>query len=316
MSAGREDSPEQRELEELLRRVPREAVDPEARARARALFLAAGRAAEASQGEGPVRSGTVMDGASEQAFELWLARVLVPEGVQPEVRARARAAFLSGLAERGGARPPAPRRLRFFALALAAAGVLAVTFLLPEAPRWRVELLTPVAFEEEEFGLQDEGRLASSLERSGRIVTREAPTRLALSDALELELRAGTTVFVPVLPELDGGTPIVFELEAGECLLRTRAGWRGNPLFVRTPFGDVRATGTTFGVLVTPECMCVCVAEGTVEVDGGGRIERVEARTSLLVSRQGDPARTPFSSDPTSPERDHLEPLQAFEREP
>lgn len=318
MSGAPEPADEERELEELLRRLPPEPVDPAARARARAAFLAAGNPVEPSQAAGPARSGMVMDATSEQAFERWLSRVLVPEAAPPEARARARAAFLSGLAGRGGPRPVATRRLRVLALALAAAGVLAVTFLMPETPRWRVQLFAPVAFEAQDFRLEDEARLASELEASGRLVTGEAPTRLLLSDALELELRPATTLRVPALPELDGGTPVVFELEAGECLLRTRPGWRGNPLVVRTTFGDVRASGTTFGVLVTPECMCVCVAEGAVEVDGGASSERVQAGTSLLLARRGDPApvRTPFSDDPTSPERVHLDPLRAFHDEP
>lgn len=318
MNGGDELPPEEREVEELLRRLPGEPVDPAARARAREAFLAAGAAADASRAEGAARTPPAMDEASEQVFERWLARVLVPEGVPPEARSRARAAFLSGLATQGHPRPVAPRRLRLLALTLAAAGVLAVTFLLPETPRWRVQLFAPVAFDDAEFRLADEGRLATLLEGSGRLATGEAPTRLALSNALELELRPSTSLRVPVLPELDGGTPIVFELESGECLLRTRPGWRGNPLIVRTAFGDVRATGTVFGVLVQPECMCVCVAEGAVEVDTGGALERVGARSSLQVQRRADPAplRAPFSEDPASPEGAHQAPLRAFESEP
>jgi len=311
--------PDERELEELLRRLPVEPADPAARARARAAFLAAAEEGR-SRSEGLERTGRAMDVRSEQAFESWLKGLLEaePEPVRPEARARARTAFFSGLAQQVGPRPEFPRRLRLLALTLAAAGVLAVTFLLPEAPRWRVELLETVAFDEEEYGMQDEERLASELEASGWLVTRDVPTRLRLTDALEVELRPGTTLFVPPLPELDGGTPIVFELKSGECLLRTRAGWRGNPLLVHTDFGDVRATGTTFGVLVMPECMCVCVAEGSVEVHGGSSVERVEARTSLLFTRLADPApvRMAFTDDPTSPDWDHQAPLLALAQEP
>ena len=317
MSAADEIPPEEHELEQLLRRLPAEPVDPAARARARAAFLAGAATEGASRAGAPERTGRTMDATSEQAFERWLARALAPEPARAEARARARAVFLSslsGLPGVGGPRPVASRRRRVLALALAAAGVLAVTFLMPETPRWRVQLFSPVAFDDEEFRLVDEDRLATTLERSGRLVSREAPVRLALSDALELELRPGTTLLVPALPELDGGTPILFELEAGECLLRTRPGWRGNPLLVRTAFGDVRATGTAFGVLALPECVCVCVVEGAVEVDSGAAVERVEANSSLQLFRRGDPApqRAPFSTDPASPESAHQAPLQAF----
>jgi len=87
---------------------------------------------------------------------------------------------------------------------------------------------------------------------------------------------------------------------------------------VRTPYGDVRATGTVFGVLVEEGCMCVCVAEGAVQVEGSERSERVEARQLLQLTRRDDPAplRMAFTTDPASPERAHLAPLEAFESEP
>jgi ferric-dicitrate binding protein FerR (iron transport regulator) len=203
------------------------------------------------------------------------------------------------------------------ALFLAAAGILLVTFLLPETVQWRVELLGPVAYDEEEFPLPEEGRLARELERPGRLVTRGTPARLQLGDALELELRPGSELFLQGLPELDGGTPLVFELTRGEVFLRTRERWTGNPLFVRTPLGDVQALGTTFGVLVQEACMCVCVAEGVVEVAGGARRERVEALNSTQFSLAGsEPVRMPFPTEADDPAQAHTGPLVLFRDEP
>ena len=120
------------------------------------------------------------------------------------------------------------------------------------------------------------------------------------------------------LPELDGGTPVLFELARCEVFVRTRERWTGNPLVVRTAFGDVRDLGTTFGVLVTAECMCVCVADGMVEVDGGGVPERVEANHTALFSRQADPSpvREPFPTSPDDPGQKHVGPLVLFRDEP
>ncbi|MEQ1892188.1 MAG: FecR family protein [Planctomycetota bacterium] len=317
MSVGREPDPSERELEDLLARLPSEPVDAARRDAARAAFLAAA-GAQASRAEPPLRTREAMDASSEQAFALWLARVAPAEPARSERRARARAAFLSGLAASAPGPRPVSRRLRAVAVLLAVAGILLVTFLLPGTTAWRIELLGPVAFDDEEFRLIDEGRLASELQRPGRLQTRGTPARLVLSDALELELRADSELLVPGLPELDGGEPILFELVRGEVFVRTRERWRGNPLFVRTAFGDVRDLGTTFGVLVTADCMCVCVADGAVEVDGGGVPERVEANTSALFSRRSDPnpGRSAFPTLPDDAAHEHTGPLVLFRDEP
>lgn len=317
MSAEREAGPPERELEDLLARLPAEAVDPARRAAARAAFLAAAGAAP-SRADHPLRSQESMDPSSEQAFVEWLVRVAPAEPARLERRARARAAFLSGLAAHAPAPRAVPRRLRAVALLLAVAGILLVTFLLPRPPQWSVELLGPVAFDDEEFRLVDEGRLGSELARPGRLLTSGTAARLVLSDALELELRADSELLMPGLPELDGGTPILFELVRGEVFVRTRERWRGNPLLVRTAFGDVRDLGTTFGVLVAADCMCVCVAEGSVEVDGGGMPERVEANSSVQFTRRADPApgRMPFPTSPDDPGQKHVGPLVLFRDEP
>jgi hypothetical protein len=314
MSAAREPGPpDERELEELLARLAAEPVDPARREQARAAFLEAAGVAR-SRVRDPLRSPEIMDASSEQAFAAWLAHVAPAEPARAERRARARAAFFSGLAVLAPAPRPVPRRLRVVALLLAAAGILLVTFILPETPRWRVELFGPVAFEDEEFRLLDEGRLGSEIERPGRLVTRGTPARFLLGDALELELRADSELLLPGLPELDGGAPILFELLQGEVFVRTREHWRGNPLVVRTAFGDVRDLGTTFGVLVAAGCMCVCVAEGTVEIDG----EHVEAHSSAQFARRADPqpVRMPFPTSAEDPAEKHTGPLVLFRDEP
>lgn len=307
-------APEERELAEFLQRLPREPVDPLRREEARAAFLAAG----ASRASGAARrEPTMLSPHDEEAFARWLVRVAPPEPARAERRARARAAYLSGVAQTAP-EPRAPSwRRRWLGLALAAAGLL-LTFLLPEPTRWKVELFAPVSFEGESFPRADGQRLAVQLEGAGTLVTAGGPARLVLGDALELELRADAELFVPSLPELDGLSQLRFELRSGECYLRTRPGWRGNPLVVATELGDVRAHGTAFGVLLGAGGLCVCVAEGTVEVDNGLGPELVHARHLAEFAGRADPAptRRAFPSTPNDPLEAHTQPLVGFAEAP
>jgi hypothetical protein len=286
-----EGAPEDPELEELLRRVPSEPADPRRREEARRAFLA-GAPSPGVAGEGASRAreldrmGRAMAPDEQDGFVAWLASVALAEPARPEAKRRARLAFLSQVA----AVPRATRRerppFRLAVLALAAAAILAVTFLLPEPARWSVRLDGPLALDEREFRPGDEVRLAAALEAPGTLATTGSGARLSLGDdALVLELLPGSELALPPLPELDGLAPVRFDLARGEAYVRTAREWAGNPILVRTPSADVTLSGTVVGVLVGDFGTCVCVAEGSVRVRGAraGGDELVPERTTLRV---------------------------------
>jgi len=313
-----------RELEELLRRVPPEHSDPARRAEARRAFLAAGAAGgdAPSRAPAPARMGGVMGtgaNAEEQAFAAWLAARAPAESMSAAVRRRARLAFLTAVA----ATPPplrARRSFRRLVWGLAAAAILAVTFLLPEPERWSARLDGRLTFDGTEYSPGDEARLTAALERSGTLETHVARGRLEFGDALALELLPGCSLSIPPLPVLDGVEPLEFELARGETYLRTSAAYPGNPIVVRTTLADVALHGTTVGVLVDEQGTCVCVADGTARVTSAllpGGYRDLGPRFTLRVFH--DPGMGP-KLEPFPPEdrpgAAHTSDLVEFERSP
>ena len=272
---------------------------------------------------GPVMaSGTSHDpraagfggGDESDAFADWLAARVPLEGPAPEARRRARLAFLSSVAQDPPRLRPRPRR-RALVLLLAAAAILAVTFLLPKPARWRAELQGPLRFAEREYEPADGDRLAVALESSGTVETADTRARFRLGDSLEVEVLAGSSLSLPVLPELDGLSPIDFELGRGEAYLRTASSYPGNPIRVRTLDADVSIHGTTIGVLVDDLGTCVCVADGVARVRSSrvpGGSQDVGSRATLRVYR--DPSRQAvFESFPESgPGTAHTDDLESF----
>jgi FecR-like protein len=295
-----DDERAERELEDWLRRLPPGAhgsPDAEKRAAARQAFLAAGatgavRAGGAGAAPEPrsrtgFRPRTVLvdDAEGSDGFAAWLAECAPAAPPAPEVRRRARLAFLSALA---GERPllRTRRSFRALVLTLAAAAIVAVTFLLPAAEHWEVELGGPLRFAAAEYAPGEDGRLAAALEGSGTVETGGERARFTLGGVLDVELLAGSALSFPPLPELDGVEPIAFELTRGEAYVRTRADYPGNPVIVRTGLADVVLSGTTIGVLVDGDCTCVCVAEGRVRVTGArlpGAGQELGPRASLRL---------------------------------
>lgn len=334
----------QRELEELLRRVPLERLDPARLARARQTFLATAAAGgQPSQADLPARMGAVMgteahgrgdagqdgagqdgdgqDGRDDQSgFEAWLAARAPAVLPSAEGHRRARLAFLSAVA----ATPPplrARRSFRRLVWAAAAAAILAVTFFLPQPERWSVQLDGRLSCDATEYLPGDEARLAAALERSGTVATALARARFALGGELVLELLTDTELEFPFQTELDGVAPLEFALTRGETYLRTRAGYPGNPVVVRTELANVALHGTTVGVLVDELGTCVCVADGTARVTSAllpTGYQDVGPRGTLRVFF--DPGMGPkfeaFPADGGGPESAHTADLVAFQREP
>jgi hypothetical protein len=318
--SGEEPGRAERELEDLLRRVPPEAPDPVRGARARRAFLAGGAEAR-SRGSGALRTGRVMaqDAAAgeEDAFAAWLA-ARAPAAPRPEVVRRARLAFLTAVA---AAAPPlrARRSFRRSVWVAAAAAILAVTFLLPRPERWNVQLDGRLTFDGSEYMPGDEARLAAALERSGTVETALGRARFDLGRELVVELQPASALAFPFLTELDGVAPLELALARGETFLRTTASYPGNPIVVRTALADVALHGTTVGVRVDELGTCVCVADGKARVTSGrlaGGSQEVAARFTLRVFP--DPGRQPsleaFPPDDSGVEAAHTMELVAFQR--
>lgn len=313
-----EREPADPELEALLRRVPPAPADPRRRAEARRAFLGLDPASnrDASRPAGPDRTGRVMQADEHDGFVAWLAARAPLESARPEARRRARLAFLSELA----ASPPVLRRqtrtFRRLVLSLAAAAILAVTFLLPKPERWSVRLDGPLTFDGRQYVPGEDARLAVDLEGSGTLESTGSGARFTLGeDQLALELLPGSSLAFPALPELDGLAPVRFELTRGEAYVRTSASYPGNPVLVVTPLVEVALAGTVVGVLVDEVGTCVCVAEGSVNVTSPrlpGRRE-VGPRATLQVCEDAASGvkLVPFPADDGA-EAEHTRPLVEF----
>lgn len=322
MSADEPSDEPSDELAAWLRRLPPEAPDARRRAEARQAFLAAAPSVPAAPAEPRSRTaflprtGSVSVADESDGFVAWLAARAVAVPPAAEVRRHARFAFLSALATQP--RPMRTRRsFRALVLTLAAAAILAVTFLLPEPERWKVELGGPLRFERAEFGPGQDARLAAALERSGVVETGGERTRFTLAGVLDVELLAGSALSFPPLPELDGVDPLAFELTQGEAYLRTRAGYPGNPVIVRTDLADVTLNGTTIGVLVDELGTCVCVADGTVRVTSArlpGQGQELGSRSTLRLYHDANlaPRTEPFPAGDEGPDGAHVQELVDF----
>ncbi len=313
-----EPTPGDPELEALLRRVPPERADPRRREEARRAFLSSDPGSEraASRGAGADRMGRVMQADEHDGFVAWLAARAPADPARPEARRRARLAFLSLLA----ASAPLPRRqrrsFRALVLTLAAAAILAVTFLLPEPERWSVRLDGPLTFAGREYVPGEDARLAADLEGSGTLESAASGARFTLgSGELVLELLPGASLSFPPLPELDGLASVRFELTRGEAYLRTSASYPGNPIVVLTPLAEVALAGTVVGVLVDEAGTCVCVAQGSVNVTStrlAGR-RALEARATLRVfDDPGMGAKLEAFPEDDGDEAEHTRPLVEF----
>jgi ferric-dicitrate binding protein FerR (iron transport regulator) len=316
---------DERELEDLLRRVPHDSPDPRRRQEARAAFLAgASRPAGFDRTVRPMSNdlghpeGRPDERINEtDGFVDWLAAHGAAAPPADDAKRRARLAFLSAVASDVRPLRRERRSVRLLVFAAAAAAILAVTFLLPERARWRATLAGPARLAGRDYGVGEGARLAAELEGSGRLEALAGGATLELGDGLVVELLPGAAMEFPVMPELDGLSVLDLELAHGEAFLRTRASYAGNPIVVRTASADVRLSGTAVGVLVGDFGTCVCVAEGRARVASallGGERE-VAARTTLRVFEEaGIGAEVEPFPDDDAPEAEHTRALVEFAR--
>jgi ferric-dicitrate binding protein FerR (iron transport regulator) len=309
----------ERELERWLRELPPERPDPLRREAARLAFLRArSRPAGAARREAVRHAAGPGEDEAESAFAAWLA--LHGEGPPPAeaFRRRARLALLSALALEARPERRSTRPFRLGVWLAAAAAIAFVTFLLPEPERWSARLDGPVRFAGEDYGAEEGGRLSVALEGSGTLEGL-ARVHVALAGELELELQPGSELAFPVLPELDGLAPLDFGLARGEVFVRTRPGYPGNPLTIRTGEAEILLHGTTVGVRADEQGTCVCVAEGTARVRSAllAEAREVGPRATLLLLRAPGmgPKAEAFPPD-GAPGAAHTRPLLEFLRRP
>ncbi len=311
-----------RELERLLRSLPHPTARPAFRSGLRQRFLEGGATAPGteSRAETTVRKPLVMP----KAFEPWLREIRITPPAGETFRDKLRRLFLaSEPAARAQTGEQGRRsRLRLVLIPLlAAAAILAVTFLLPQDPRWKISGLRgePVEVTGTRLEERDLERLTAELTRGAVLRTQASWLDLTLEDALDLQVLPNTEIEFAALPDLDGSTPLRFSLRTGEVFLRTRAGYPGNPLRVETGEVEVGASGTIFGVLVDDRGTCVCVVEGEVVVKGalGDPPEkRVASETSYLVFRGGTmgPKEMTFAAADDPAHQSHTQALIGFAR--
>ncbi len=311
----------ERELEEWLRRVPLPPARQAFRSGLRQRFLEGApeeAAGTGSRAETTVRKPFVV----LQAFEPWLREIRISPQAGEGFRDRLRRLFLRSEPE-AQVRPDSRSRLRFVLIPLlAAAAILAVTFLLPEDPRWKViDLRGEAAVEVSgtRLGPRDLGRLSAELTRGASLRTQASSVDLTLEDKLALQILPNTEIEFAALPDLDGSMPLRFNLRTGEVFLKTSAGYPGNPIRVGTGEVEVDASGTIFGVLVDERGTCVCVVEGEVVVKGalGEPAEkRVASETSYLVFRGGSmgPKEMTFAAADDPAHESHTQALIGFAR--
>jgi len=259
-------------------------------------------------------------GTSVQAdFEAWLARQPRADSPREAFRREVQTTFLRPAESARVLVPREPRPwTRFAVLALAAAAILAVTFLLPSPERWAIRLSAPASLAGTEYTPRQAQELAVELEGSGTFESQGEDVHFSLGNALELELLADSELTFPMLPELDGVTPVWFQLDRGEVFLRTADSYPGNPIFISTSAAEVEVRGTTLGVLVDERGTCVCVAEGRVGVTSDRLLDGaqdVEAGMSLVLFEELELGAEllPFPTAPGTAEYEHVSRLVEFE---
>lgn len=308
----------ERELEALLRSMPPAPPGLPFRDRVRKAFLAGsvpgGEAEEASRpGQRPR-----MDPGLYPAFEQWLATVPLSPPAREAFRSQTRSRFLAGGIQEVSAPPARPRGklVRIAVPVLAAAAILAVTFFLPEPPRWKVKLEGPVRLAGKEYRPEEANRFEVELAHAATLESLVNRVELSL-EGLTFLVLPGSEFLFPDLPDLDGATPIPLTLAGGEVYLRTGPDYRGNPIRIHTREEEVLVAGTSLGILADEQGTCVCVAEGKVGIEGAlipGGTREVEAGQSYRVFPGGgmDPKLMPFPGEPGEPEYDHVQELLRF----
>ncbi len=196
----------------------------------------------------------------------------------PAFRARLRAQFVSGVVGRG--RLPAPRARargpwRPLAAGLAAAAALvAAGVLLDHGPGWRLvgtEGNGTLEVGGHSYPTSDAAGIAERLRSGGRVTLPEGvQLDLELPGVALVQVAGGSVVELPRAPGRLFRRRAA-RLEAGEIRVATVPGGRGADLEVRTPEARASVTGTTYAVLRQPGASCVCVLEGSVRMDAGGR---------------------------------------------
>ncbi len=268
--------------------------------------------------------GDVEEDMPDPEIELALAAVARPLA-RPAFREELRLRFCSEAALHETQAPIVPlpdprvaRRWRFLRYGglLAAAGILAVGFVVLEspAPRWKVIHVpegTVVKVDGRPVPVGDTVALARSLSRANEIEVEHGDLVLQVGDLALLETDEGTRVAFEGFDRRGAGAPYGVRLRSGRLRAVTGPAFPGHKMKVSADLVDATVTGTAFEVEYDGFGDCVCCLDGEVQVSGpaiGPEPRSVPAQRMCTVCRE---VQTPPKWDAAPPA--HADPLRKLE---
>lgn len=257
-------SPDSHEAKAIaaLRRLPRAAVDPVARGKARMAFLAAAAGPISGSDPGPVISSAE------------------PPAVDGESRRSGRFGNLMGV------------------IAVMAALLAVAIFGRTPTEEWIVlDVVNPAGVEAPAGSeLVKGGRM-----EPGNIVLAEGTElELQLGDRLRFRMMPGTGLELPEGPGRWFNRDRELTLASGEIYGTTGGNKLGFPLDFQTDELTANLTGTTFAVFRTPEASCVCLWEGGITVTPtaeGAKPTVLPPKRRIWIFKDGRPAEVMPLSD-------------------
>ena len=232
--------------------------------------------------------------ASDEARAISALRRLPRAGADPEVRGRARQAFL--------AEPPVPMPARSrphiwsaggLAAATTALAALLAVFIIGRMPteQWVVlDVVNPAGVE----APAGSGLQKGALLEPGVVACAEGTElEVQLGERLRFRMMPGTRLELPAGPGRWFGRHRELKVAAGEIFGTTGGNKLGFPLEFQTRELTAHLTGTTFAVFRTDQGSCVCLWEGGITVTPTAETQAptvLEPQSRVWVYRDGRPA--------------------------
>lgn len=220
------------------------------------------------------------EGQDDAAKALAALRASPPPRASAEARARTRAAFVATSARMQPAATQRSRR-RYVALAMAAVVVLAVVggWLWGLQPRYQWRITDVVAPTGIAAGTSD---LRAGVVMAGGVISTGpgSEIELQLGEELRFRLLPNSEMTLPEPPSRWFSNEVTITVRAGHLYGTTHSAL-DLPLRVIGREAEAVVHGTTFAVLMEPTFTCVCLWEGTVQV---------QSRTSSTIAPFALPA--------------------------
>ncbi len=200
---------------------------------------------------------------------------------------------------------------------LAAAGILAVGFIVLEAPapRWKVVQVpegTVVKLDGKVAPIDDSSAFARALSRAKEIEVEQGELVLQIENLALFDVAQGTRVSFQGFDERSPGAAYSVRVPSGRLRTVTGPAFHGHTMKVATDLLDATVTGTAFAVDYEPHGTCLCCLQGEVQVSGpaiGSGPKTVRPETMCLVYRGSEAPHPKWAS---ASDR-HTEPLRKLE---